>query len=86
MLSNSDHPTAGSFVPRRANRVIRCAAATYYSISGNSTHIHGTRLPVEEPSTASQADIPISSYWSQGASGAKRLAMKSMNARAFAAG
>jgi hypothetical protein len=23
----------------------------------NSTHIHGTRAPVEEPSTASKADI-----------------------------
>ena len=24
----------------------------------NSTHIHGTSVPVEEPSTASRADIP----------------------------
>jgi hypothetical protein len=24
---------------------------------GNSTHIHGVHMPVEEPSTASEADI-----------------------------
>jgi hypothetical protein len=32
-------------------------AAKYYSISSDSTHIHGTHVPVEEPSTASQADM-----------------------------
>ena len=28
-----------------------------YSMRGNRTHIHGTHVPVEEPSTASLADI-----------------------------
>jgi hypothetical protein len=32
-------------------------AAKYYSRSGSGTHIHGTHLPVEEPSTASITDI-----------------------------
>jgi hypothetical protein len=32
-------------------------AAKYYSIRDNSVHVHGTRVPVEEPSTASKADI-----------------------------
>jgi hypothetical protein len=27
--------------------------------SSNSTHIHGTHVPVEEPSRASEGDIPI---------------------------
>jgi hypothetical protein len=34
----------------------RCTAAKCYSMSGNSPHIHGTHVPVEEPSTASIAD------------------------------
>jgi hypothetical protein len=32
-------------------------AAKYYSIGDNSPHFHGTHVPVEEPSTASEADI-----------------------------
>jgi hypothetical protein len=32
-------------------------AAKYYSRIGSGTHIHGTHLPVEEPSTASITDI-----------------------------
>jgi hypothetical protein len=32
-------------------------AAKYYSISSDSTHIHGTHVPVKELSTASIADI-----------------------------
>jgi hypothetical protein len=43
------------------NRPIReadsCTAANIYSISGNSSHIHGTHVPVEGPSTASITDI-----------------------------
>jgi hypothetical protein len=35
----------------------RCTAENYYSIGGNSTHFYGTRVPVEEPSTASNADF-----------------------------
>src|ERR1019366_7453203 len=38
--------------PLSANRDQRTAAA-FYSISSNSAHIHGTHVPVEEPSTAS---------------------------------
>jgi hypothetical protein len=30
---------------------------TFYSANGNSTHIHGTHVPVEEPSTASEVNI-----------------------------
>jgi hypothetical protein len=43
--------------PRSANRDQR-TAAKYYSISGNSTDINGTRVPVEEPSIGSMADTP----------------------------
>jgi hypothetical protein len=43
--------------PLCANRD-RCTAAKCYSMSDNSTHIHGTHVPVEEPSTASETDIP----------------------------
>jgi hypothetical protein len=28
----------------------------------NSTHFHGTHVPVEEPSTASEADIALRTY------------------------
>jgi hypothetical protein len=45
-----------------ANRVIRCIAVKYYSISSNSPHFHGTHVPVEEPSTASAADIHEMTY------------------------
>ena len=34
-----------------------CTAENYYSIGGNSTHFYGTHVPVEEPSTASNADF-----------------------------
>ena len=41
--------------PLNANRDRRTAAA-FYSISSNSTRIHGSHLQMEEPSTASKAD------------------------------
>jgi hypothetical protein len=34
-----------------------CTATIFYLISGDSTHIHGTDVLVEEPSTASEADL-----------------------------
>jgi hypothetical protein len=36
-------------------------AAKYYSISGNSVHIHGTRVPVEEPKRTSAKLYSITS-------------------------
>jgi hypothetical protein len=42
---------------KSANRVTRCNAENYYSISSNSTHINGAHVPVEEASTASIADV-----------------------------
>jgi hypothetical protein len=37
--------------------VIVCMIGSLESWGLNSTHIHGTRLPVEEPSAASEANI-----------------------------
>ena len=34
-----------------------CTAAIFCPIRGNSAHVRGTHVPVEEPSTASQVDI-----------------------------
>jgi len=56
LWSESRQKSARLVCPLSANRDRR-TAATFYSISGNSTHIHGTRVPMEEPSTASQADV-----------------------------
>src|SRR5664280_1134529 len=54
--SNRRQTFAAQRTQRSANRD-RCTAATFYSISGNSTNIHGTHVPMEEPSTASGADV-----------------------------
>src|SRR4051812_34568979 len=52
--------------------VIVCMDAPPNRGSFNSTHIHGTHVPVEEPSTASNSEVattrPPSSNWSSGRS------------------
>jgi hypothetical protein len=40
--------------------VTTCMSGSCESWGLNSTHIHGTHVPVEEPSTASKADIELS--------------------------
>jgi hypothetical protein len=61
-----------------AASTLSCPAIRNFRGRANSPHIHGTHVPVEEPSTASEADIvpmvenergrqlrrpPISSLW-----------------------
>jgi len=49
-----------SAVHSQCRNWVKCdhrTAAKCYSMIGNSTHIHGIHMPVEEPSTESEADI-----------------------------
>jgi hypothetical protein len=50
------HSMPGARAVHHINRC-RCIETKYYSISDNSTDIHGTHVPVEEPSTASKAEV-----------------------------
>jgi hypothetical protein len=51
------HPWASDLAMSRPIVVIACMTGSFESRGLNSTHIHGTRVPVEEPSTASKSEV-----------------------------